>query len=70
MPAGSASALNPVPPSQRIAILDILRGFALFGVLWSNLNDWYSVWNLAPEPASLLDRSLAWTQTWLLEERF
>ena len=62
--------LQPVPPSQRIATLDILRGFAMFGVLWSNLNDWYGVWNLAPEPVSLIDRALLWCQTWLVEERF
>src|SRR5215471_2518882 len=43
----SPRELAPVAPSERIATLDILRGFGLFGVLWSNLNeqlgthDWY-----------------------------
>jgi uncharacterized protein len=29
----------PVDSPERIAVLDILRGFGLFGVLWSNLNE-------------------------------
>src|SRR5579884_562593 len=33
--------LEPVAPAERIAGLDVLRGWAMFGVLWSNLNDWY-----------------------------
>jgi uncharacterized protein len=43
----SSEELAPVAPSERIATLDILRGFGLFGVLWSILNarvgapDWY-----------------------------
>src|SRR5262245_60262633 len=43
----SPRELAPVAPSERIATLDILRGFGLFGVLWSNLieqfgtHDWY-----------------------------
>jgi uncharacterized membrane protein YeiB len=31
----------PVRAEERILILDVLRGLAMFGVLWSNLNDWY-----------------------------
>src|SRR5678816_2966999 len=36
-----AAAPSPVAPEERIVALDLLRGFALFGVLLSNLNDWY-----------------------------
>jgi uncharacterized protein len=58
--------LAPVPPEDRVVTLDILRGFAMFGVLWSNLNDWYGTL----DAATPLDRSLAWIQDWLLEGRF
>jgi uncharacterized protein len=58
--------LRPVAPEERIHALDMLRGWAMFGVLWSNLNDWYGT----REPASTLDHALSWTQDWLLESRF
>jgi len=38
----------------------------LFGVLWSNLNDWY----MTSDPVTPLDHALRWTQDWLLESRF
>jgi uncharacterized protein len=61
-----AVRLEPVAPSERIAALDLLRGWALFGVLWSNLNDWYGT----TDPATRLDGALSFTQNWLLESRF
>src|SRR5689334_11921971 len=60
------SVLAPVAPDERIGALDLLRGWALFGVLWSNLNDWY----VAVPPATALDRGLRWIQDYLLESRF
>jgi uncharacterized protein len=57
---------SPVAPAERIVSLDLLRGFALFGVLLSNLNDWYGT----TDPAGWLDSSLAFLQSWLLESRF
>lgn len=56
----------PVPPEERIGALDLLRGFALFGVLWSNLNDWYGT----TAPATRLDNILAFMQQWVIESRF
>ncbi|MFY9574048.1 MAG: DUF418 domain-containing protein [Blastocatellia bacterium] len=41
----AAGALQPVGPSERILALDVLRGFALFGVLVA-----YAVWNLGSPP--------------------
>ncbi len=64
--AGVAAELAPVPPQERVALYDVLRGFCLFGVLWSNLNDWYVV----AQASSPMDHALWWTQNWLLEERF
>jgi uncharacterized protein len=58
--------LSPVAPEERIHALDMLRGWAMFGVLWSNLNDWYGT---AP-PATVSDRALAFAQAFLLESRF
>lgn len=60
------AALTPVSPAERIGALDVLRGWAMFGVLWSNLNDWYGT----REPGTATDRALAFTQEWLLEGRF
>jgi uncharacterized protein len=58
--------LAPVAPQERVQLYDVLRGFCLFGVLWSNLNDWYTI----AKPATPLDEALAWIQNWLVEERF
>lgn len=61
-----ADVLRPVAPEERIRALDLLRGWAMFGVLWSNLNDWYN-----PAAATTpLDHALSWTQNWLIESRF
>ncbi len=40
-----SALLRPVSPAERIQALDILRGFALFGVLLA-----YTVWNLGSPP--------------------
>ena len=65
-PVPAASGLAPVALQERVPLYDVLRGFCLFGVLWSNLNDWYTV----AKPATPLDNALRWTQDWLLEGRF
>lgn len=45
-PANSATvapgSLRPVAPEERIGALHLPRGWAMFGVLWSNLNDVYA----------------------------
>jgi hypothetical protein len=43
----AAPALEPVQPGERILVLDVLRGFALFGVLLA-----YALWNLGGPPAT------------------
>ena len=60
------TALAPVASQERIHALDLLRGWALFGVLWSNLNDSYGT----RDPVTALDRGLSWTQNYLVESRF
>jgi uncharacterized protein len=59
-------ALRPVAPQERIGALDLLRGWAMLGVLWSNLNDNYA----KHASDTTLDRALWWTQNWLLQDRF
>ena len=65
-PTITAPSLAPVAPGERIAAIDQLRGWAMFGVLWSNLNDWYGT----VAPRTTADHALSWTQTWLVESRF
>ena len=37
MEANSQTSISPVLPSQRFQIIDILRGFAIFGILLVNM---------------------------------
>ena len=46
--------MTPVQPAQRIEILDLLRGAALFGILASNMRAFHS-----PMPA-YFDHTLMW----------
>src|SRR5215475_5659050 len=62
----SRTTLEPVAPSERIQALDLLRGWAMFGVLWSNLNDLYGT----TDPTTRFDRILSFSQEWLVESRF
>ena len=62
----ASRALEPVAPSERIQALDLLRGWAMFGVLWSNLNDWYGT----TDEVTRFDRILSFSQEWLVESRF
>jgi uncharacterized protein len=66
--AGGAAAtpLAPVASEERMGALDLLRGWALFGVLWSNMNSAYS----NHKPLAALDHGLAWAQRWLIQDKF
>ena len=62
------NALQPVAPSERIQELDILRGFALFGVLLA-----YTLWNLGSPPGdqwSNADRLLNGVLSVLIDTKF
>jgi uncharacterized protein len=39
---------TPVSSSERVVLLDVLRGYALWGVLMSNVYVWFSGWVLMP----------------------
>ena len=62
----NSAALGPVLPEERIHALDLLRGWAMFGVLLSNLNDWYGT----RDPVTRFDSILGFAQEYLVEERF
>ena len=38
--AAPAGLIGPVTAGERIEVLDVLRGFALFGILWMNMPGW------------------------------
>ena len=58
-------ALRPVAPQERIGALDLLRGWAMFGVLWSNILGYGT-----RKPVSALDHALWWTHRWFFQDRF
>src|SRR5262249_44957517 len=51
----SSENLRPVADSERIVALDVLRGFALYGVLLANAAPFYSGRVFLPQPLSPLD---------------
>src|SRR5215467_5934155 len=57
---------QPVAAQERILLIDLLRGLAMFGVLWSNLNDWYGV----TDPSTTLASAFHWIQENVIESRF
>src|SRR5438045_2794321 len=64
----AATLLQPIRPSERIPALDILRGFALFGVLLA-----YAVWSLGSPPEetySQFDRVLDSVLSALVDAKF
>ena len=53
MPEPSADSVGPVDQSERVHVLDALRGFALAGVFISNSLSWFSGRTLLPREQSL-----------------
>jgi uncharacterized protein len=64
MDAPLPSALSPVAPHERLASLDVLRGFALFGILIVNITDY------SPPAVSRIDRAVRQTITVMAEGSF
>jgi len=64
-PAQGMANLTPVAPDERIQALDLLRGWAMFGVLWSNIINYGTL-----DPTTALDRGLSWMQGWMIDGRF
>ncbi len=55
------TALRPVAPPERVAVLDVLRGLALFGVLIVNIEGGFSTGWFRPDPGTtLVDVAANW----------
>jgi uncharacterized protein len=52
-PRGNTTDLAPTGAAERVPVLDVLRGFALYGVLLANSVPWYSARALMPPDARL-----------------
>jgi uncharacterized protein len=48
------AAAAPTDPTERLQLVDALRGFALFGILLVNLHDFSLYWAITPEQKALL----------------
>jgi len=46
------SELRPISPTERVAVLDVLRGFALYGVLLVNVEGAFSTGWFRPDPGT------------------
>ena len=61
---------EPVPPERRIEVVDMMRGFALFGVLLVNMFNFGAPSDLSPAPldeaASSVMRFFFETKSWRL----
>ena len=58
----------PVPPAERLPLVDVLRGVAILGVLAS-----YTIWSLGTAPEvewSGLDRAIDWLGDLLVDGKF
>ena len=66
MTASPAPAFRPVSPRERIASVDVVRGFALWGVLLINMFN-FGAWS--PHWTGALDRFAAWTAGFIFEQK-
>jgi uncharacterized protein len=69
------SALAPTPATERLALLDALRGMALGGILLANLTSFFGADMLDPaaraaQPAAAVGRMVLFGVDWLVEGKF
>ncbi|MCG8509031.1 MAG: hypothetical protein MI741_07360, partial [Rhodospirillales bacterium] len=62
----STSIAGPTPPRQRIVAIDVLRGFALLGILVINIRAFAMVWDSYMIPDVLGPLSFTDHLTWWL----
>lgn len=67
----SPAQLGPVQPSERIVLLDVLRGLAIFGILVVNVTFFSQpfLWRIEP-PWGLGDRMITWFVTFFFQGKF
>ena len=72
--ADPKAALSPTSESERIEVLDVLRGFALFGILLVNMIAFGQVMMAAAtlplDYETALDHVAGWGIRWLAEGKF
>ena len=56
--AQSAAWVGPTSPGKRIVALDVLRGFALLGILFVNIMDFGGVGSLGQESTGFADKAV------------
>lgn len=67
------SNIKPTTGSERIPVLDALRGFALFGILFANLYSFIGYNTYSPEEIvvlPILDRAVLFFIDWFVEGKF
>lgn len=73
-PSSPAAAANPVAPSRRIDVIDMLRGFALLGILLVNMEmfhtSFYQVMLGPPPDMPWWDRAARWFIAFFAEGKF
>jgi uncharacterized protein len=73
-PAGLPATAGPVLPTERLVVLDILRGFALFGILAVNMAYFstpiYSILAGLEPWDSALDNAVTWLIRFVFESKF
>lgn len=66
--------LGPINPSERILFLDVLRGFALFGILLVNMDYFIHPFQIIlmpiPESVTGINRAIAWFIKFAAEGKF
>lgn len=74
MGSSSLSPFAPIEPAKRIQIIDVLRGFAVLGILLVNMELFSHPVQLAVAPmdtsAAWVDRAAVWTVRFLAEGKF
>ncbi len=66
MTTSPTPALRPVGPRERIASVDVVRGFALWGVLLINMFN-FGAWD--PNWTGALDQFAAWAAEFIFEQK-
>ncbi|MDP2207732.1 MAG: DUF418 domain-containing protein [Bacteroidota bacterium] len=67
-------SIRPTQPAERIQLLDVLRGFALFGILLVNMDyfihPFQTILLPLPETVAGIDRAVAWFVKFIAEGKF
>jgi len=57
--ASADRTLGPIAGEERVVLLDVIRGFTLYGVLLANTVPWFSGWGLLPKAETAARASIS-----------